>query len=108
MKGVEERGSTAELDSLQDKRSGVGRKGASVSLEPLGGSLGVRGKGRTSRSRGVCSPYWALRGAGVQLLFARWLDSFIQPERSACSLPGTPLAQGRSTEQESDGPAPGN
>lgn len=100
MKGVEERGSTAELDSLRDKRSGVGRKGASISLEPLGGSLGVRGEGRTTHSRCVCSPCWALCRAGVQFLFVRWLDSFIQRELSACSLPGTLLAQGKSTEQE--------
>lgn len=55
MKGVEECGSTAELDSLWEKRSRVGRKGTSISLEPLRGGLGVGGKGRTTRSRCVCS-----------------------------------------------------
>lgn len=55
MKGAEECGSTAELDSLWEKRSRVGRKGTSISLEPLRGGLGVGGKGRTTRSRCVCS-----------------------------------------------------
>ena len=52
MKGVEECGSTAELDSLWEKRSRVGRKGTSISLEPLRGAW-VSGVGAEPHAPGV-------------------------------------------------------
>lgn len=72
VKGAEECGSTAELDSLWERGAGWAGKRTSISLEPLRGGLsGVRAE---PHAPGVCvhSPETLCR-AGVQFLGVSWL-----------------------------------